>query len=167
MIREWAFPGMAGFEHRIGGLEKMAITGTVSYVPENHEVMVLERAKKIEDIANYIPEIKIQGEPESDLVVVGWGGTYGHLLSAISELKNEGKKVALLHFNYINPLPRNTEDVLKKYKKILVTEINDGQFFSYLRSKFPQFNYTKYNKIQGLPFTVQELKNAILKNLEE
>jgi len=167
MIREWAIPGMAGFEHRIGGLEKMAVTGTVSYVPENHEVMVRERAKKIEDIKNYIPDIKIQGEPDSDLVVVGWGGTYGHLLSTVNELNKEGKKVALLHFNYINPLPKNTEEVLGKYKKILVTEINDGQFFSYLRSKFPQFNYTKYNKIQGLPFTIQELKETIIKNLEE
>lgn len=167
MIREWAIPGMAGFEHRIGGLEKMALTGSVSYIPENHEVMVNERAKKIEDIKNYIPDIKIQGDADADFVVIGWGGTYGHLLSAVNELNNKGKKIALLHFNYINPLPKNTEETLRKFKKILITELNGGQFYSYLRSKFPQFDYKKFNKIQGLPFTVQELKENIIKNLED
>ncbi len=166
MIRKWAIPGTKGLEHRIGGLEKMAITGTVSYVPENHQVMSDERKQKIEDIKKQIPDQPINGKTEGDLLVVGWGGTFGHLVTAVNELREEGVELSFTHFNYIFPLPANTEEVFSNFKKILVCELNDGQFVKYIRSYFPQFNYVQYNKIQGLPFTVIELKENIKKNLE-
>ena len=120
------------------------------------------RAAKVAKIADYIPEQEIIGNQDGgELLVVGWGGTYGHLYSLVRELREEGKDVSLAHFNYINPLPRNTEAVLAKFKKILVCELNLGQFASYLRSKFPQFHYEQYNKVAGLPFTVVELKEKV------
>lgn len=157
MARYWAVPGTKGLEHRIGGLEKMAITGAVSYIPENHEVMSKERASKVAAVSADIPDLKVEGDENSDLLIVGWGSTYGHLASAVNGMRKQGKKVALAHFNYINPLPKNTEEVLRKYKKIVVCEINMGQFVQYLRMKFPHLNFLQYNKIQGLPFTEVEL----------
>ncbi len=165
-IRRWAVPGTPGYEHRIGGLEKKQVTGEVSYDPENHAIMVRERNMKIEDVRKQIPDQEVYGEQEGEVLVVGWGGTYGHIMTAVSELKNEGYKVGYAHFHYINPLPRNTEEIFSKYKKILICELNCGQFFKYLRTEYPQFNYHKYNKVQGLPFTVSELKEAIKKTLE-
>ncbi len=165
MIRKWAIPGTKGYEHRIGGLEKMEITGNVSYVPENHEVMTYQRKQKIEDIKKQIPAQTIDGKSEGDLLVVGWGGTYGHLVTAVHELREEGTDVSFTHFNYIFPLPENTEEVLSGFKKIIICEINDGQFLKYMRSSFPQFNYSQYNKIQGLPFSIVELKETIKNNL--
>jgi 2-oxoglutarate ferredoxin oxidoreductase subunit alpha len=156
-VRTWAIPGTPGLEHRIGGLEKMAKTGTVSYVPENHEVMTKERQDKVDAIVNFIPDLKVEGASEADLLIIGWGGTYGHLVSATHTLQEEGYSVAHAHFNYINPLPKNTADVLKRYKKILVCELNSGQFKKHLTINFPQFSYLQYNKIQGLPFTVLEI----------
>jgi len=167
MIRGWAVPGTPGMEHRIGGLEKMAITGNVSYVPENHQVMTDERDKKIKLVENYIPELDVLGEKKADLLVISWGGTYGHTVSAVKELQAEGKSVALAHFNYINPLPKNTAEIFANYKKIVVCELNLGQFATYLRSQHPQFTYLQYNKVQGLPFTIIELKNHIDKILED
>lgn len=167
MVREWAYPGMKNGEHRIGGLEKMAVTGDVSYDPENHELMTYQRIKKIKDIENQIPLQEVKGADSGKLLVVGWGGTYGHILTAINELKEEKVEVSFTHFNYINPLPRNTEELFSKFDKILVFEMNDGQFFNYLRMNFPKFNYKKYNKIQGFPFTITELKEEIIKNLED
>lgn len=166
LVREWAIPGTAGLEHRIGGLEKMDITGTVSYVPKNHELMTKKRADKIKKVADFIPNQEILGDEDADLCVIGWGGTYGHLITAMEELREEGKKVAVLHFNYINPLPKNTKDVLGKFKKRLVCELNAGQFASYLRTSFPEYEYLQYNKIQGLPFIVEEIKNEIYKIME-
>lgn len=164
LARTWAVPGTKGLEHRIGGLEKMNITGNISYVPENHQLMTDLRAEKIARIANYIPEQEVFGNPQGgDLLVVGWGGTYGHLFSAVNELRKEGKDVSLAHFNYINPLPKNTREILAKYKRILVCELNLGQFAAYLRSKYPEFTYEQYNKVAGLPFTVVELKENITK----
>ncbi|MGL5683166.1 MAG: 2-oxoacid:acceptor oxidoreductase subunit alpha [Marinifilaceae bacterium] len=164
LARTWAVPGTKGLEHRIGGLEKMNITGTISYVPENHQVMTDLREEKVARIANHIPEQEIYGNPNGgEVLVVGWGGTYGHLYATVHELRQEGKDVSLAHFNYINPLPRNTEEILAKYKKIIVCELNLGQFAGYLRNKFPQFNYLQYNKVAGLPFTAIELKETILK----
>ncbi len=165
MVRSWAIPGMPGFEHRLGSLEKMAVTGTVSYVPENHQVMTNERASKIANIVNHIPSQTIEGDEDADLLLIGWGSTYGHLLTTVRELREEGIKVALAQFNYIFPLPNNTEVVLSKYKKRLVCELNMGQFASYLRINFPQYEYLQYNKVQGLPFTVIELKEVIKKHL--
>ncbi len=167
MVREWAYPGMKRFEHRIGGLEKKSVTGEVSYDPLNHEVMTIERSKKIQAIAEQIPLQKINGAEKGKLLLVGWGGTYGHLLTAVQELREENIEISFTHFNYINPLPKNTEEILGNFDKILICEMNDGQFFKYLRSIYPQFNYQRYNKIQGYPFTISELKKAIKKNLED
>ena len=166
LAREWAIPGTPGLEHRIGGLEKMAVTGTVSYVPENHEVMTHERDQKVKRIANRIPDVKIHGEEEGDLLVVGWGSTKGHLRDAVNQLRAEGKKVSHVHFNYINPLPKNTAEVFKGFKNIVVAEINLGQFANYLRQNYPQYQYLQYNKMQGLPFTVAELVDAFNKIME-
>ena len=162
LVRPWAIPGMEGFEHRLGGLEKMDKTGNVSYIAENHEVMSIYRDEKIKKIADYIPEIEVEGDKDADTLVIGWGSTYGHITTAVSQLKEGGTKLAHAHFTYINPLPRNTEEVLSKYKNIVVCEINMGQFINYLRMKFPKFNYEAYNKIQGLPFTVSELKEKFI-----
>jgi len=167
LVREWAFPGMPGLEHRIGGLEKMDTTGTVSYVPENHQVMTDFREEKVARIVNDVPDLEVIGEPEGDLLVVGWGGTYGHLLTAVQDMQKEGKSVSLAHFNYIKPLPANTQDVFKKFKKIVIAEINLGQFAAYLRSVFPEFTYLQYNKVMGLPFTVSELMQKFNQLLEE
>ncbi len=167
LVRGWAIPGTPGLEHRIGGLEKDKNTGNVSYDPANHEVMTHIRAEKVEKIVNDIPEQKIEGEQEGDLLIVGWGSTYGHLVSAMEELNTAGKKVGLAHFNYIHPLPANTSEVLGKFKKILVCELNLGQFANYLRMNHPKYDYHQLNKIQGLPFTVAEIKDAAIKLLEE
>lgn len=167
LAREWAAPGTPGLEHRVGGLEKMDGTGTVSYVPENHDVMVKIREEKVNRVADMIPDMEIIGDEDADLLVISWGGTFGHLVTATSEIRREGHKVALAHFNYIKPFPKNTGELLGKYKKHLVCELNLGQFANYLRMCFPENNYKQYNKIQGLPFIIQELKDAILKNLEE
>ncbi len=166
LAREWGVPGTKGYEHRVGGLEKMDITGNVSYVPENHELMTKYRADKVQKLENVYPDLKIEGNEDSDLLVIGWGSTYGHLTTAVRELNKEGYQVAHSHFNYINPLPKNTVDVLKKFKHHLVCEINLGQFAGYLEMKHPDFEYVKYDKMQGLPFTVKELKQKIKQLLE-
>jgi len=167
MIRAWGIPGTPGLEHRIGGLEKMAVTGTVSYVPENHQVMTDERAKKVEQVVLDIPYLELEGDTSGDVLVVGWGSTYGHLIDAVKELNQDGHKIALAHFNYINPLPKNTKDIFSNYKKIIVCEINSGQFVNYLRMLHPEFKYHQYNKVQGLPFTIPELKEQFVKLIEE
>ena len=166
LVRQWAIPGTPGLEHRIGGLEKMNITGTVSYVPENHQVMTDIREEKIKRIQNYIPELVVEGDDSGEVLIVGWGGTYGHLITTLEELKEEGISVSLAHFHYINPLPKNTSEVFKRFKKIVVCEINNGQFVSYLRMKLQDFKYEQINKVMGLPFTVQELKEKIVKIME-
>jgi len=141
----------------------------VSHDPMNHQVMVGLRDKKVQKVVEFIPEQEVSGVPEGDLLVVGWGGTYGALVSAVNDLTEEGKSVALAQFNYINPLPGNTADIFSKYKKILVCELNLGQFALHLRSKHPQFEYLQYNKVQGLPLFISELKvkiNEILESLK-
>lgn len=159
LARQWAIPGTKELEHRIGGLEKQDISGNVSYEPENHEKMVTLRADKVKRVANFIPELNVQGASEGDLLIVGWGGTYGSILTAFNELTKEHKSVGFAHFNYINPLPKNTEKVFSNYKTILVCELNSGQFIRLLKSELPQFNYQQYNKVQGLPFSKKELIN--------
>ena len=166
LSRFWAIPGQPGLRHRVGGLEKANITGEVSHDPMNHQIMVELREKKVQKVADFIPDQKVIGPSEADLLVVGWGGTYGALVSAVNDLQEEGKSVAMAQFSYINPLPPNTADIFKGYKKILVAEINLGQFASYLRSKHPQFEYLQYNKIQGLPLFISELKVKINEILE-
>ena len=167
LSRLWASPGMSGFAHRIGGLEKDYTTGAVSHDPENHQVMSDVRKAKIEKIANYIPELEIIGNEDADLLIMGWGGTFGHLYTAYEELTNEGHSVALAHFNYINPLPKNTLEILDKFDKKIVCELNMGQFVNYLRSNFEHMSFRQLNKLEGLPFTVKELKGNFIKILEE
>ena len=151
-VRYWAFPGMEGYEHRNIGLERDAQRGTISTNPENHEVMVRARQAKIAQIANRIPDLKIQGNAESDTLLVGWGSTEGHLHAAANELN-----CALAQFNYICPLPRNTREVLSRYKRIIVCELNTGQFASYLRAQIPGIEFEQYNEIQGQPFAVERI----------
>ena len=164
--REWALPGMEGLSHRVGGLEKCP-DGPLSTDPENHALMVYNRQEKVNRVANYIPEQEVTGNPDADLLVIGWGGTAGALTLAVEEMNNEGKKVAYTHFNYICPLPKNTGDILRKYKKIVVCELNNGQFAGYLRTQFPECPMHQYNKIMGLPFEVGELKDCFTKILGE
>lgn len=167
--RFWAIPGQPGLRHRIGGLEKADVTGEVSHDPMNHQVMVEMREKKVQKVVEFIPEQEVTGVPEGDLLVVGWGGTYGALVSAVNDLADEGKSVALAQFHYINPLPGNTAELFSHYKKILVCELNLGQFASFLRSKHPQFEYLQHNKVQGLPLFISELKvkiNEVLESLK-
>ena len=157
LVRGWALPGTDGLRHRIGGLEKEHITGNVSTDPLNHALMSRLRREKVEKVADDIPEQTLMGEKDADLLVVSWGGTYGAVSTAVKILQEQGKSIALAHFNYIMPLPKNTLDVLEGHKKIVVCELNQGQFVNYLRGRFDHLHMTQYNKIQGLPFTVTEL----------
>jgi 2-oxoglutarate ferredoxin oxidoreductase subunit alpha len=156
-VRYWTIPGVKGFEQRNGGLEKDYFTGALSTDPLNHQKMVDTRKEKIDYINNFIPELKVEGNEDAELLVVGWGSTHGHLMTAVNSMNKKGKKIALAHFNYINPLPKNTEEVIKSFKKVVVCELNSGQFATYLRSKVPG-EYMQYNKVQGQPFTVNELE---------
>ncbi len=166
LVRQWAIPGTPGLEHRLGGLEKIDGTGNVSYLADNHELMVKYRAEKVQRVANYIPDQTIFGDEDAEICMVGWGGTYGHLITTMEELREEGMKIAVVHFNYILPLPKNTKEVLSKFKKRLVCELNAGQFVNYLRMMHPELHYYQHNKIQGLPFTTAELRAAIIKTME-
>jgi 2-oxoglutarate/2-oxoacid ferredoxin oxidoreductase subunit alpha len=158
LARNWAVPGTPGLEHRIGGLEKDSITGNVSHVPENHQTMTFIRAEKVRRVQENIPELKTEFAEYGDLLVVGWGGTYGSLYSAVKQLNKEGHDgIGLAHFNYINPLPKNTAEIFSRFKTIVVCELNAGQFASILRMNFGQFTYAQFNKIQGLPFANDEL----------
>ncbi|HNX85548.1 MAG TPA: 2-oxoacid:acceptor oxidoreductase subunit alpha [Bacteroidales bacterium] len=167
LVREWAIPGTEGLRHRIGGLEKEDVIGTVSTDPLNHQKMVDFRAAKVEKVADFIPEQTIDGAPEGELLVVSWGGTYGAVHSAVKKMQQEGKPVSHAHFHHLMPLPKNTGKVLRGFKKILVPELNSGQFVNYLRMKFPMPNIYQYNKVQGLPFMINELTEKINQLLEE
>lgn len=166
-VRKWAIPGTEGLRHRVGGLEKENITGTVSTDPMNHQVMVDFRAAKVEKVADFIPEQEVDGPESGELLVVSWGGTYGAVHSAVDQMRKEGKPVSHAHFHYIMPLPRNTEQLLRNFKKIIVCELNSGQFVNYLRMKFPMPNFYQYNKVQGLPFMINELTAKFNQLLEE
>ena len=160
LSRPWALPGTPGLEHRLGGLEKANITGNVSYDPQNHEFMVRLRAQKVRNIENDIPDLQVDGDEDADLLVIGWGGTYGAITEAVNKVRKNGIKVAQAHFRYLNPLPKNTEKVLKKYKKILCPELNLGQFAKIIKSEFP-VDIIPFNKIQGLPFKSSEIEDKI------
>ncbi|HRQ28573.1 MAG TPA: 2-oxoacid:acceptor oxidoreductase subunit alpha [Saprospiraceae bacterium] len=157
LAREWVLPGTPGFEHRVGGLEKKDGTGDVNQSPENHQLMVKLRAEKICRVKNNIPLMQVDGAQEGDLLVIGWGGTYGSLFTAVNHLFESGQKIGLMHFSYLNPMPKNTEEILKKFKKFIICELNMGQLHTVMNSKFPEYDYFKFNKVQGLPFTVLEL----------
>ena len=163
-VRKWAVPGMAGCEHRVGGLEKNH-DGVLSSDPKNHAMMVREREMKVQKVADFIPELEVNGPESGKLLVVGWGGTYGHILSAVQDVRESGLDVSFAHFDYIMPLPRNTREVLSKFDKILVCELNNGHFVNYLRGVMPEFTYSQFNKVQGQPFLVQEIVSAIKENL--
>ncbi len=158
-VRYWAVPGREGFEHILGGLEKDNKTGAISTDPENHNLMTHLRQEKINKIA--VPDLEVLGDSEdAELLIVGFGGTYGHLHAAMDELRAQGKKVALAHFKYINPLPKNTAEVLKKYPKVVVAEQNMGQLAGWLRMKVDGFVPYQFNQVKGQPFVVTELVNA-------
>jgi 2-oxoglutarate ferredoxin oxidoreductase subunit alpha len=170
LVRSWALPGQAGLRHHIGGLEKADVTGEISYDPFNHEKMTITRTEKIARVANYIPPQQVIGSLQGDLLVVGWGGTYGALYTAVIELQEEGKSISLAQFNYINPLPLNVTAIFGKFNKIIVCELNLGQFATYLRSRLPDYKYLQFNKVQGLPFMISELKskfNDVLNSIEK
>ena len=152
--------------HRLGGLEKHAETSAISNDPANHEKMVGIRKEKIARIANNIPQQEVLCDADADTLIIGWGGTYGHLLTAAQELCKEGKKVALAHFRYINPLPANTADIIAKYKNVIVAELNTGMFADYLQAKFPGKEIKRINKIQGQPFMVKEIVDGVSKIME-
>ncbi|MDR2962043.1 MAG: 2-oxoacid:acceptor oxidoreductase subunit alpha [Bacteroidales bacterium] len=155
--RYWSFPGMEGFVHRNGGLEKDYDKGAISTEARNHEKMVKVRAEKVQYVSNSIPDVNIVGDKNADLLVIGWGSTEGHLTSAVEELNKQGKKTALAQFTYISPLPKNAAELIRSYKKVVVCELNTGQFATYLRSQVQGVEFLQYNKIQGQPFTVAEL----------
>ena len=164
LVRRWALPGQKGFEHRVGGLEKTH-EGVLSTDPANHAMMVAERAAKVQKIAGFIPPLEVDGPDSGKLLVVGWGGTYGHILSAVHEVREAGRDVSFAHFDYILPLPKNTEEVFSRFEKIIVCELNSGQFVNYLRGIYPQYDYLQFNKVQGQPFLVNELVGAITEAL--
>ena len=158
-VRYWAVPGTEGFTHVLGGLEKDNKTGAISTDPENHDLMTRLRQQKIANIE--VPDVEVEGDKEdAELLIVGFGGTYGHLHAAMDELRANGKKVALAHFKFINPLPKNTAALIKKYKKVVVAEQNMGQFAGYLRMKVDGFVPYQFNQVKGQPFVVNELVNA-------
>lgn len=160
LVRPWAAPGTPGLEHRIGGLEKEDITGNVSYDPANHQHMVATRARKIANIANDIPELSVTGPSEGDVLVLGWGGTYGSIVTACQRAQRKGLKVAQAHLRYLNPMPRNTGEVLKRYRKVLIPELNGGQLRMLIRSTY-LLDAIGLNKVQGKPFLVSEIEEKI------
>ena len=161
-VRYWAIPGTEGFAHILGGLEKDNATGAISTNPENHHLMTQLRQQKVANIQ--VPDVEVEGDKDdAELLIVGFGGTYGHLHAAMDEMRAAGKKVALAHFKYINPLPANTAEVMKKYPKVVVAEQNMGQFAGYLRMKVDGFVPEQYNEVKGQPFNVNELVSAFTK----
>lgn len=166
LVRYWAVPGTEGFTHRIGGLEKDYDTSSISTDPKNHQKMVQTRQGKIDKIADYIPEVEVLGDQDAELLIVGWGGTFGHLHEAMDILRQNGHKIGLAHFRFISPLPKNTEQILKHYPNVVVAEQNNGQFASYLRSKIKDFNPHKFNRIKGQPFVVSRLVEEFTKIME-
>lgn len=158
LARGWAFPGKVGLEHRVGGLEKDCIKGSISTDPANHQKMVDTRAAKVAKVADDIPPQSVWGDSEGDLLVVGWGGTRGHLQNAVDDLRAKGHRISLCHFNYINPLPHGVREIFARFRKIVVCELNEGQFANYLRQQHQEFRYEQYNKCEGQPFTIVELR---------
>ncbi|MDE5901424.1 MAG: 2-oxoacid:acceptor oxidoreductase subunit alpha [Muribaculaceae bacterium] len=162
LVRYWAIPGTEGAAHRLGGLEKDSKTGAISTDPVNHENMVRIRREKIAHIANDLPAQEVHYDTtEADTLLLGWGGTYGHLRTAAAELNAEGTPIAFTQIRYINPMPANMGEILKRYKRVIVAELNTGMFADYLQMQFPDVHIERINKIQGQPFLVSEVKNSI------
>jgi 2-oxoglutarate ferredoxin oxidoreductase subunit alpha len=165
LIRQWAIPGTKGLEHRIGGLEKQEITGNVSYDPHNHENMVMLRDRKIKNIENFIEDLIVDDQDSAELLAVGWGSTYGSITAGLRRIRARGLNAAGCHFRWVNPLPKNTREIIGKYKKVIVFESNLGQFTNLLRAKF-LVDAKLVSKIQGVPFTAGDVEAALLKELE-
>jgi 2-oxoglutarate ferredoxin oxidoreductase subunit alpha len=166
LARPWAIPGTPGLEHRIGGLEKQDVTGNISYDPENHDLMIKLRAEKIERIANDIPPQTVDGDPEGEMLIVGWGSTYGSIKSAVNDLRAKGVTVSYVHLRHLNPFPANLGEILYRFKKILVPEINNGQLVKLLRQKY-LVPARGFNKIKGLPLRSEEIEQAVQDMLGE
>jgi 2-oxoglutarate/2-oxoacid ferredoxin oxidoreductase subunit alpha len=166
LARPWAVPGTQGLEHRIGGLEKQDITGLVSQDPMNHQHMVDLRARKIQNIENDIPDAVVEGEPEGDFLIVGWGGTYGAIKDAFDRMVAQGKKLSYVHLKHLNPFPKNFESILRKFKRIFVPELNSGQLKSIIQSKF-LLPVIGYNKVQGLPMKAHEVELIVTELLNK
>tara|TARA_R110002111_G_scaffold105509_1_gene163581 strand:- start:156 stop:2126 length:1971 start_codon:yes stop_codon:yes gene_type:complete len=160
LVRPWALPGTPGLEHRLGGLEKQHLTGNVNYEPDNHQLMTEIRQKKIDRLAELIPEIEPYGDPEGELLVLGWGGTYGSIYTAVERARKAGKKVSGAHLRHINPMPKNLGDVLKRFKRVLIPELNLGQLRMLIRGRYLA-DARGLNKVQGRPFLVEEIDQAI------
>ena len=160
LARRWAVPGTPGYEHRIGGIEKHHITGNVNYDPDNHQKMVDTRAAKVDGIANFIPEQEVHGDPEGDLLVLAWGSTMGAVRAAVDQCRAEGVKASHAHVRYLNPFPRNLEAVMKRFKKVLVPELNMGQLSALVKSRY-LIEVESLTKMKGKPFLVSELKEKI------
>ncbi len=165
LARPWAIPGTPGLEHRIGGIEKQDVTGNINYEPLNHEHMVRLRAEKVELIANDIPEAVVEGDQSGDLLIVAWGSTRGPITAAVNEQRANGKRIGHVHLRYLNPFPRNLGDILKRFKQILVPEMNMGQLLMVLRAKY-LVDAQGYNKIQGKPFKETEIEQKIEEMLD-
>ena len=161
LARPWALPGTPGLEHRIGGLEKQAVSGGISYDPDNHELMTRLRQEKVDRIALDVPELEVFGEQEGELLVIGWGSTLGPITGAVALLRQQGIKVSRAHFRYLNPFPRNTGDVLSRFNRVLLPEMNCGQLALLLRGRFLK-DIVSYSKVEGKPFTRHEIQDRIL-----
>jgi 2-oxoglutarate ferredoxin oxidoreductase subunit alpha len=164
LARPWVKPGTPGLEHRVGGLEKANITGNVSYDPDNHDLMIKLREKKVKGIAKDIPALEVDGDQSGDLIVLGWGGTYGAIKEAVIKARSKGYKVSQAHLKYLNPFPANTEKVLKSFKKVLIPEINLGQLAKLIRSEY-LIPVEQFNVVRGLPFRVSDIENKIIELL--
>jgi len=160
LARPWAIPGTPGLEHRIGGLEKEHITGTVSYDPENHQMMTMARVQKVQRIAEKLPPLEVYGDDSGELLVLGWGGPFGTILTAVDHIRAKGRKVSSAHLRYLNPLPPNLGDVLRRFKRVLILEWNTGQLRPIIRAKY-LVDARGLNKVQGRPFLVEEMLQAI------
>ena len=167
LVRYWAVPGTEGFAHRIGGLEKDYDTAAISTDPLNHQRMVVTRQARINKIAAYIPALEVTGDEDADLLIVGWGGTCGHLNEAMELMQQQGKKVAMVNFRFINPLPANTAEIFGRYRKIVVAEQNTGQFAAYLRTKINGFSPYTFCRVKGQPFVVSRLVEEFTKIMED
>lgn len=165
-VRYWAIPGVEGFTHRVGGLEKDSETGVISTDPRNHARMVGYRKEKIARIAHRLPQQEIIGDEDAELLVIGWGSTYGHILSAVEEIRAAGRKIAMTHFKYINPLPSNTAELIKRFEKVVVVEQNLGQFAAYLSGQIGGLDLYKVNKVEGQPLKVREIADHLLHILD-
>jgi 2-oxoglutarate ferredoxin oxidoreductase subunit alpha len=166
LAREWAIPGMAGFEHQIGGLEKENITGIVSQDPKNHQLMSELRAEKVERIVKEVPDAIIEGEQSGDILIIGWGSSYGAIKNTFDKLREEGHKLSFVHLRWLNPFPANLGEILTKFKRIFIPEMNLGQLSILIQAKYLR-SVLGYHKLHGKPFTAIEIENELIKILNE